>query len=107
MDDSVLHTCTLNRVTGDASFSWQVGYDNWTTGRFITCTNGSKTFIVAGNFDTQARRLYVEAPSAGTWTNYLDPSDSYTATTAGERMEISLGQGEYKLLVNFDYSADN
>ena len=93
--------------TGDASFSWQVGYDNWTTGRFITCTNGSKTFIVAGNFDTQARRLYVEAPSAGTWTNYLDPSDSYTATTAGERMEISLGQGEYKLLVNFDYSADN
>ena len=93
----------------DSKFSWKVGYDNWTTGRFITCTSpdGSKSFVVAGNFDSQSRRLYVEVPSEGTWTNYQDPTDTYTASAAGDRIAVDLGQGEYMLLTNFGYSVDN
>ena len=93
----------------DSKFSWKVGYDNWTTGRFITCTSpdGSKSFVVAGNFDSQSRRLYVEVPSEGTWTNYQDPTDTYTASAAGDRIAVDLGQGEYMLLANFGYSVDN
>ena len=94
--------------TGDANFSWKVGYDDWTTGRFITCTSSDgKSFVVAGNFDSQARRIYVAVPSAGTWTDYRNPSKSYTVSSQDERIAVELGQGEYILMTNFNYSVDN
>ena len=84
----------------DASFSWQVGYDNWTNGRTITCTAADgRTFVVAGNFDTEARRLFVEVPE-GTWKNWADPEEVYERDGNG-LVTVELGAGEYRLLVNF------
>lgn len=83
------------------NFSWQVSVNNWTTGRTITCTtaDGTKSFVVVGNFDTEARRIYAEVPS-GTWKDYFT-GDEYT-TDSSSLVTVELGAGEYKLLVNFD-----
>ena len=45
VDDSVLHTCTLNRVTGDASFYIQPTVDGvWVTVDYLTDLNGDGTY---------------------------------------------------------------
>jgi len=80
-----------------ASFSWNVGTNDWDNGRFIRCTAGSKSFVVVGNFTTEASTMTVEMPSAGEWKNYFDRSESY----AGKNLDINLPAGEFRLLTNF------
>ncbi len=82
------------------NFSWQVGYDNWTNGRTITCSKSDgQTFVVVGNFDTEARRDYVEV-AAGTWRDYFT-GETFERGSNG-LLTVELGPGEYRLLVNFD-----
>lgn len=80
-----------------ASFAWKVGTSNWDDGRFITCTAGSKSFVVAGNFATSAKTLTVEMPSGGTWKNYFDQSETYE----GNSLALELKPGDFRLLTNF------
>ena len=80
-------------------FTWQVGYDNWTNGRTITSTaSDGRTFVVVGNFDTEARRDFVEVP-AGEWKDYFT-GESYERDANG-LLTVELGAGEYRLFVNF------
>ena len=80
-------------------FSWTVGYDNWTTGRTITSVApDGDTFVVVGNFDTEARRDFVEVP-AGEWKDYFT-GESYERDANG-LLTVELGAGEYRLFVNF------
>ena len=82
------------------NFSWQVGYDNWTNGRTITCSKSDgQTFVVVGNFDTEARRDYVEV-AAGSWRDYFT-GETFERGSNG-LLTVELGPGEYRLLVNFD-----
>ena len=82
------------------NFSWQVGYDNWTNGRTITCSKSDgQTFVVVGNFDTEARRDYV-AVAAGSWRDYFT-GETFERGSNG-LLTVELGPGEYRLLVNFD-----
>ena len=80
-----------------ASFSWKVGTNDWDNGRFITCTAGSKSFVVAGNFTTQTKTITAEMPSEGTWTNYFNSNEKYT----GKNINVELPAGDFKLLINF------
>ena len=80
-----------------ASFSWKVGTNDWDNGRFITCTAGSKSFVVVGNFTTSAKTISVAMPSDGEWFNYFDRSESYS----GKNIEIALPAGEFRLLTSF------
>ena len=80
-----------------ATFSWKVAQSDWDNGRFITCTAGSKSFVVAGNFTTSAATVTAEMPSGGTWKNYFDKSETYS----GSSLALELPAGEFKLLVNF------
>ena len=80
-----------------ASFSWKAGSNDWDNGRFITCTAGSKAFVVVGNFTTEERTFATEMPSAGTWTNHFDRSETYD----GASLQITLPAGGFKLLTNF------
>lgn len=81
----------------DAEFSWTVGAGDWDDGRFITCTAGSKSFVVVGNFTDEEKTFTVSMPSAGTWTNHFDNTDLYT----GDNLSVTLPAGEFKLLTNF------
>ena len=81
----------------DASFSWKVGTNDWENGRIITCTAGSKSFVVVGNFTTAEKTLTVDMPSSGTWKNYFDSSDTY----GGSTVTVKLPAGEFILLTNF------
>ena len=80
-----------------ASFSWKVGTGDWDNGRFITCTAGSKSFVVVGNFTTEQKTFTAEMPSAGTWTNHFDRNETFD----GGSLQITLPAGEFKLLTNF------
>ena len=80
-----------------ASFSWKVGQNDWDNGRFITCTAGSKSFVVVGNFTVQEKTFTVEMPSDGTWVNQFDKSEVYT----GGSLNITLPAGDFRLLTNF------
>ncbi len=80
-----------------ASFSWKVSSNDWDEGRFITCTAGSKSFVVVGNFATSAKTLTVTMPSDGTWKNYFDSSETYD----GGSLSIELPAGEFRLLTDF------
>ena len=80
-----------------ASFSWKVGQNDWDNGRFITCTAGSKSFVVVGNFTVQEKTFTVEMPSDGTWVNQFDKSEVYT----GGSLNITLSAGDFLLLTNF------
>ena len=80
-----------------ASFSWKVGQNDWDNGRFITCTAGSKSFVVVGNFTVQEKTFTVEMPSDGTWVNQFDKSEVYT----GGSLNITLSAGDFRLLTNF------
>ena len=80
-----------------ASFSWKVGTNDWDEGRFITCTAGSKSFVVVGNFTTEERTFAVQMPAAGTWTDYFDNETSYE----GETLNLTLPAGEFRLLTSF------
>ncbi len=80
-----------------ASFSWKVSSNDWDEGRFITCTAGSKSFVVVGNFATSAKTLTVTMPSDGTWKNYFDSSETYN----GSSLSIELPAGEFRLLTDF------
>ena len=80
-----------------ASFSWNVGTNDWDNGRIIRCTAGNKSFVVVGNFTTEARTMTVEMPSDGEWTSYFDRSESYV----GRNLEIYLSAGEFKLMTDF------
>lgn len=79
-----------------ASFSWNVGSSAWASGRTITCTAGSKSFVVVGNFDTSARTVSVTLP-AGRWKNYFKPDETYNSGSNS----IPLDAAGYKVLVNF------
>lgn len=78
----------------DASFSWKVGTSNWSTGRTITCTSGSKGLVVAGNFDLSAREVTVTVPE-GNWKNYFTGE----MVEGGNIMPFSLESGEFIMLV--------
>lgn len=78
----------------DASFSWKVGTGNWSNGRTITCTAGSKGLIVAGNFDLSAREVTVTVPE-GNWKNYFTGE----MVEGGNIMPFSLESGEFIMLV--------
>ena len=80
-----------------AEFSWKVGQNDWDNGRFITCTAGSKSFVVVGNFTVQEKTFTVEMPSDGTWVNQFDKSEVYT----GGSLNITLPAGDFRLLTNF------
>ena len=80
-----------------AEFSWKVGTNDWDNGRFITCTAGSKSFVVVGNFTVQEKTFTVEMPSDGTWVNQFDKSEVYT----GGSLNITLPAGDFRLLTNF------
>ena len=80
-----------------ASFSWKVGTGDWDNGRFITCTAGSKSFVVVGNFTTEQKTFTAEMPSACTWTNHFDRNETFD----GGSLQITLPAGEFKLLTNF------
>ncbi|MGM9739323.1 MAG: hypothetical protein ACI3ZP_01850, partial [Candidatus Cryptobacteroides sp.] len=78
----------------DASFSWKVGTSNWSTGRTITCTSGSKGLVVAGNFDLSAKTITVDVPE-GSWKNYFTGE----VISGGGSKSFSLGSGEFIMLV--------
>ena len=80
-----------------ASFSWKVGTSDWDNGRFITCTAGDRSFVVVGNFTTKENTITAEMPSAGTWKNHFDPSETYS----GKTLSLTLPAGEFVLLTNF------
>ena len=80
-----------------ASFSWKVGQNDWDNGRFITCTAGSKSFVVVGNFTVQEKTFTVEMPSDGTWVNQFDKSEVYT----GGSLNITLPAGDFRLFTNY------
>ena len=75
----------------DASFSWTP------TGtiKTIRCTVDGKSFFVVGNFAKGTQTANVTLPSAGTWTNWFDSSETFTGTSH----TIKLKGGEFKLLV--------
>ena len=81
----------------DVEFSWKVGYNNWSTGRYIYSIAGEQAFVVVGNFDIQEQTLMVEFPMSGTWTNYDDTSEYYTE----QQTSLTLSAGEYRLFINF------
>ncbi|MGM9738433.1 MAG: alpha-amylase family glycosyl hydrolase [Candidatus Cryptobacteroides sp.] len=81
----------------DASFSWKVGTSNWSGGRTITCTAGSKSFVVVGNFDTSEHSISVSLPSEGNWKNYNAPAETFSGNSA----TLTLPSGGWALLVNF------
>lgn len=81
----------------DASFSWNVGTNDWDNGRFITCTAGSKSFVVVGNFTTSEKTITAAMPSGGTWKNYFDSSEIYS----GDSIQLTLPAGEFRLLTDF------
>ena len=78
----------------DASFSWKVGTGNWSNGRTITCSAGSKGLIVAGNFDLSAREVTVTVPE-GNWKNYFTGE----MVEGGNIIPFSLESGEFVMLV--------
>lgn len=80
-----------------ASFSWKVGSGDWDSGRIITCTAGSRSFVVVGNFSTAAKTITCEMPSSGTWYDYFDRSVTY----AGTSLTLDLPAGEFRLLTDF------
>jgi hypothetical protein len=80
-----------------ASFSWKVGTSDWDNGRFITCTAGDRSFVVVGNFTTKENTITAEMPSAGTWKNHFNPSETYS----GKTLSLTLPAGEFVLLTNF------
>ncbi len=80
-----------------ASFSWKVDTNDWDNGRFITCTAGSKSFVVVGNFTTEQKTFTAEMPSDGTWTNHFDRNETFD----GSSIQITLPAGEFRLLTNF------
>ena len=80
-----------------ASFSWKVGQNDWDNGRFITCTAGSKSFVVVGNFTVQEKTFTVKMPSDGTWVNQFDKSEVYT----GGSLNITLPAGDFRLFTNY------
>lgn len=81
----------------DASFSWNVSASDWSGGRYITCTDGDKAFVVIGNFDVTGRTLSRKLPLAGTWSDWFDSSETYE----GDDVTLDLQAGEFRLLVNF------
>jgi len=80
-----------------ASFSWNAGADAWASGRTISCTAGTKAFVVVGNFDTKENTVTVSLPGGGFWKNYFDSSETWTGVSAS----VALPAGEFRLLVNF------
>ena len=80
-----------------ASFSWKVGTNDWDNGRFITCTAGSKSFVVVGNFTAETKAISAEMPSGATWKNHFNPSETYS----GSEISLTLPAGEFILLTNF------
>lgn len=56
VDDAVLHSCTLNRVTGDASFYIQPGAAGvWVTVDFLTDLNGDSVYELVDTDDPSVR----------------------------------------------------
>nr|CRY96291.1 hypothetical protein [uncultured prokaryote] len=82
--------------TKDADFKWYVTTANY-PGKYIYNTSGGKCFTVAGNFGKGSRTLAVDPPVNGTFYNYFDRSETYS----GDKFDITLGEGEWRLLVNF------
>ena len=80
-----------------ATFSWKVSSSDWDNGRFITCTAGSRSFVVVGNFTTEEKTLTAEMPSEGTWKNHFNPSETYS----GKTLSLTLPENEFVLLTNF------
>lgn len=82
--------------TKDADFKWYVTTANY-PGKYIYNTSGGKCFTVAGNFGKGSRTLAVDPPVNGTFYNYFDRSETYS----GDKFDITLDEGEWRLLVNF------
>ena len=70
----------------DASFEWRPS----SAMKTITCTADGKTFHVVGNFNKSSQKYTV--PS-GSWEDYINGG-----SVSGE---ITLKEGEFRLLVNF------
>ena len=80
-----------------ADFSWKVGSNNWSTGRYVQSISGEQAFVVVGNFDTHPQTLTVEFPTTGLWTNHFDAAEYYTE----QQISLTLSAGEYRMFVNF------
>ena len=83
--------------TDKASFSAKMGSNNWANGRFITISSGSKSFVLAGNFDTKESQIEITFPSSATWKNAFDPTESYS----GDKASLKMAAAEWKIFVNF------
>lgn len=84
----------------DASFSWKVNTSDWATGRYITCTSGSRTFVLVGNFDDSDHSLWIDMPSGGRWTNYFNTDESLVLAD-DLRMLTTVQKGCFKMFINF------
>ena len=80
-----------------ADFSWKVGSNNWSTGRYVQSISGEQAFVVVGNFDTHPQTLTVEFPTTGLWINHFDAAEYYTE----QQISLTLSAGEYRMFVNF------
>jgi len=78
--------------TSTASFSWQVGANNWSNGRFINIASadGTKHIVVAGNFDAATNTLTVPFPHTGTWHDYLNGNTSVNIATTNQAISFPM-----------------
>ena len=82
--------------TKDADFRWQVTTAYY-PGKYIYGSTGGKHFAVAGNFGKGSQTITVDPPVDGPFHNWFDSTETYS----GDKFDIVLKEGEWKLLVDF------
>lgn len=82
----------------DATFTWKVSTSDWSM-RYIHCTDKSgKSFVVVGNFSTEASEVTLPLPSAGVWKTI----DGNFVCEGVTEKNLDLQPAEYVILVDFD-----
>ena len=87
-----LRTNHPEMFTSTASFSWTVGTNNWSTGRFINIASadGTKHIVVAGNFDAATNTLNVPFPHTGTWYDYLNNNAAVSISSTNQAISFPM-----------------
>ncbi|MDR0894585.1 MAG: Por secretion system protein [Prevotellaceae bacterium] len=84
-----------------ATFSWNVGVSNWTTGRTLraTAADGARSLVVAGNYTTAAANINTTFSSTGTWYELFNNHEPFLVTAATQ--SVSVPAHEFRLFTNF------
>lgn len=85
----------------NATFSWKVGTTDWTNGRFITITSGSKAIVIVGNMTASAGNYSTTFPSTGIWYDYMNQTSTLTVTSTTQPQSLLVPAHEFRLYTNF------